>query len=106
MPGFYPEDEYDIAGFCVGAVDKSKILDKEAMQEGDALIALPSSGAHSNGFSLIRRVLGGRLPEYAEELLTPTKIYVKPMLKLFDAVTVHGAAHITGGGFSKTSRAR
>ncbi len=99
MPGFYPGDEYDIAGFCVGAVDKSKILDKETMQEGDALIALPSSGAHSNGFSLIRKVFGDRLPEYAEELLTPTKIYVKPMLRLFDAVTVRAAAHITGGGF-------
>jgi phosphoribosylformylglycinamidine cyclo-ligase len=99
MPGFYREDEYDIAGFCVGAVDKSKILDKEQMQAGDALIALPSSGVHSNGFSLIRKAFGERLIDYAEELLTPTKIYVKPMLKLFDAVTVRAAAHITGGGF-------
>jgi len=99
MPGFYHADEYDIAGFCVGAVDKSKILDKERMQVGDAVIALPSSGAHSNGFSLIRKALGAKLPKYAEELLTPTKIYVKPVLKLFDAVTVHSLAHITGGGF-------
>ena len=99
MPGFYPEDEYDLAGFCVGAVDKSKILDKEAMREGDALIALPSSGVHSNGFSLVRKALGEKLIEHARELLTPTKIYVQPMLKLFDAVTVRGVAHITGGGF-------
>ncbi|MBN1777282.1 MAG: phosphoribosylformylglycinamidine cyclo-ligase [Clostridiales bacterium] len=99
MPGFYHEDEYDIAGFCVGAVDKSKILDKEQMRPGDAVIALPSSGAHSNGFSLIRKALGPKLPKFAEELLTPTKIYVKPMLNLFEAVTVHSAAHITGGGF-------
>jgi phosphoribosylformylglycinamidine cyclo-ligase len=99
MPGFYAEDEYDIAGFCVGAVDKSKILDKEKMKAGDAIIALPSSGVHSNGFSLVRKVFGDALPEYAQELLTPTTIYVKPMLKLFDAVTVRAAANITGGGF-------
>ncbi len=99
MPGFYPEDEYDIAGFCVGAVDKSKILNKDAMQPGDAVIALPSSGVHSNGFSLVRKALGAKLPQYAGELLTPTKIYVKPVLKLFEAVTVHSLAHITGGGF-------
>jgi len=99
MPGFYAEDEYDIAGFSVGAVDKAKILNKEAMQAGDAIIALPSSGVHSNGFSLIRKVFGDKLAEHAETLLTPTRIYVKPMLALFDAVTVHAAAHITGGGF-------
>lgn len=99
MPGFYLEDEYDIAGFCVGAVDKSKILNKDAMRAGDAVIALTSSGVHSNGFSLVRKALGDMLPLYAEELLTPTKIYVKPVLKLFEAVTVHSLAHITGGGF-------
>ncbi len=99
MPGFYTEDEYDIAGFSVGAVDKAKILDKQTMQPGDALIALPSSGVHSNGFSLVRKVLGDRLMDYAEELLTPTRIYVKPMLALLDAVPVRAAAHITGGGF-------
>lgn len=99
MPGFYLEDEYDIAGFCVGAVDKSKILNKDAMRAGDAVIALTSSGVHSNGFSLVRKALGDKLPLYAEELLTPTKIYVKPVLKLFEAVTVHSLAHITGGGF-------
>jgi len=99
MPGFYPGDEYDLAGFCVGAVDKSKILDKEQMQAGDAVIALPSSGVHSNGFSLIRKAFGKQLIDYAEALLTPTKIYVQPMRRLFDAVTIHGVAHITGGGF-------
>ena len=99
MPGFYTQDEYDIAGFCVGAVDKAKILNKENMVPGDALIALPSSGVHSNGFSLVRKALGDRLIDYAETLLTPTKIYVKPVLKLLEAVTVHSLAHITGGGF-------
>ncbi|HPJ03139.1 MAG TPA: phosphoribosylformylglycinamidine cyclo-ligase [Candidatus Limiplasma sp.] len=99
MPGFYHEDEYDIAGFCVGAVDKAKILNKDNMQPGDAVIALPSSGVHSNGFSLVRKALGAKLPVYARELLTPTKIYVKPVLELFKAVTVHSLAHITGGGF-------
>ncbi|MBQ3133201.1 MAG: phosphoribosylformylglycinamidine cyclo-ligase [Clostridia bacterium] len=110
MPGFYPIDEYDLAGFTVGAVDRSKLLDKSTMKAGDAIIALPSSGVHSNGFSLVRKVfnvgaagwdkhvaeLGGTL---GETLLTPTKIYVKPMLALMDAVTVKGVAHITGGGF-------
>jgi phosphoribosylformylglycinamidine cyclo-ligase len=111
MPGFYPVDEYDLAGFCVGIVDKSKVLDNSKMQEGDVVIALPSSGVHSNGFSLVRKVfdienadlktpmeeLGGK--SLGETLLTPTKIYVKPMLALFDAITVKGVSHITGGGF-------
>ncbi|MCI9639593.1 phosphoribosylformylglycinamidine cyclo-ligase [Emergencia sp. 1XD21-10] len=111
MPGFYPEDEYDLAGFAVGVVDKSKVLKKETVEEGDVIIGLPSSGVHSNGFSLVRKVLdvenediktpvaelGGK--SIGETLLTPTKIYVKPMLKLFDEVTVKAAAHITGGGF-------
>ena len=83
----------------MGAVDKSKILNKDNMQPGDAVIALPSSGVHSNGFSLIRKALGDKLPTYADELLTPTKIYVKPVLKLLEEVTVHSLAHITGGGF-------
>ncbi len=110
MPGFYPADEYDLAGFSVGLVDKKKILDKETEKAGDVLIALPSSGVHSNGFSLVRKVfnieksdlhtkvesLGASL---GETLLTPTKIYVKPMLTLFDAVNVKAVAHITGGGF-------
>lgn len=111
MPGFYPVDEYDLAGFAVGVVDKSKILDNSKVCEGDVIIALPSSGVHSNGFSLVRRVfnveraditspiesLGGK--SVGETLLTPTKIYVKPMLALFDEITVKAVSHITGGGF-------
>ena len=111
MPGFYPEDEYDLAGFSVGVVDKSKILDKETMQEGDVLIALPSSGVHSNGFSLVRKVFqvekGGLDRRYAdlgqtlgETLLTPTRIYVKPVLALLKAgVRIRSISHITGDGF-------
>ena len=111
MPGFYPVDEYDLAGFSVGVVDKCKVLDNSAMRPGDAVIALPSSGVHSNGFSLVRKVfdvensdikspvaeLGGK--SVGETLLTPTRIYVKPMLALFEAVKVKGVSHITGGGF-------
>ena len=111
MPGFYPVDEYDLAGFSVGVVDRDKILDKTAVRPGDKLIALPSSGVHSNGFSLVRKVfdvenadlsapveaLGGK--SLGETLLTPTKIYVKPMLALMEAVKVKSVAHITGGGF-------
>ena len=112
MPGFYPSGEYDLAGFCVGIADKEKLLGPSRVRPGDALIALPSSGAHSNGYSLIRRVfeLENRpltLATYHEELgqtlgealLVPTKIYVQPVLKLLDAVNVHAIAHITGGGF-------
>lgn len=111
MPGFYPEDEYDLAGFSVGVVDKSKIIDNSKICEGDVIIALPSSGVHSNGFSLVRKVfdvenkdikkpieaLGGK--SVGETLLTPTKIYVKPMLSLFEKINVKGVSHITGGGF-------
>jgi len=111
MPGFYPIDEYDLAGFAVGVVDKSKVLDKNTIKAGDVIIALPSSGVHSNGFSLVRKVfdvenadikspvaeLGGK--SIGETLLTPTKIYVKPMLALFEEVTVKSVSHITGGGF-------
>ena len=101
MPGFYPENEYDLAGFAVGIVDRARILDKARVAPGDALIALPSSGVHSNGFSLVRRVfdeaaLSGPL---GAALLTPTRIYVKPVLALMDAVPVKSVAHITGGGF-------
>ncbi len=110
MPGFYPEDEYDLAGFAVGIVDKARILDSSAMREGDALIALPSSGVHSNGFSLVRRVFeveGGALERYepelgrtlGEALLEPTRIYVKPVLALLKAARVSDISHITGGGF-------
>ncbi len=111
MPGFYPVDEYDLAGYCTGIVDKSKIIDNKTMKAGDVVIALPSSGVHSNGFSLVRKVfdvekndikvpvaeLGGR--SIGETLLTPTKIYVKPVLALLDEVKVKGISHITGGGF-------
>ena len=111
MPGFYPIDEYDLAGFCVGVVDKDKVLDNTKIKAGDAVIALPSSGVHSNGFSLVRKVfdvenadiktpvaeLGGK--SVGETLLTPTKIYVKPMTALFEEVTVKAVSHITGGGF-------
>ncbi len=111
MPGFYPEDEYDLAGFAVGVVDKDKILNNKTIKEGDVVIALPSSGVHSNGFSLVRRVLDVEnediktpLAELSgksigETLLAPTKIYVKPMLALFEEVTVKAVSHITGGGF-------
>ncbi len=111
MPGFYPVDEYDLAGFSVGVVDKCKILNNKTIKEGDVIIAIPSSGVHSNGFSLVRKVfdvenadltkpcaeLGGK--SIGETLLTPTKIYVKPMLALFEKVQVKAVSHITGGGF-------
>ena len=111
MPGFYPEDEYDLAGFSVGIVDREKVIDRTKMQAGDVILALPSSGVHSNGFSLVRKVfrvdegdihrkydeLDGR--ELGEVLLTPTKIYVRPILALLERVTVKGISHITGGGF-------
>ncbi len=111
MPGFYPVDEYDLAGFAVGIVDRDAIIDKNSMRAGDVMIALPSSGVHSNGFSLVRRVfdvehcdLGAPIPELGgaslgETLITPTRIYVKPMLALMDRVKVRGVSHITGGGF-------
>ena len=111
MPGFYPVDEYDLAGYCTGVVDKAKIIDNGAMRPGDVVIALPSSGVHSNGFSLVRKVLdvensditspveslGGK--SVGEALLAPTKIYVKPVLALLEKVKVKGISHITGGGF-------
>ena len=111
MPGFYPVNEYDLAGFGVGMADKKSILDNKTMREGDVVIALSSSGVHSNGFSLVRKVfdiehcdlkspreeLNGK--SLGEALLAPTKIYVKPMLALFDKVKVKGVSHITGGGF-------
>ena len=111
MPGFYPEDEYDLAGYSTGVVDKTRILRKEDMRPGDVVLALPSSGVHSNGFSLVRKVfdvehtdlhapvaeLGGA--SLGETLLTPTRIYVKPVLALLDRVRVKGISHITGGGF-------
>ncbi|MBR4724025.1 MAG: phosphoribosylformylglycinamidine cyclo-ligase [Clostridia bacterium] len=111
MPGFYPENEYDLAGFSVGVVDKNKIIDNKKMLSGDVIIAIPSSGVHSNGFSLVRKIfdveksdisakaaeLGGK--SIGETLLTPTKIYVKPILSLLKEIEVKGISHITGGGF-------
>ncbi len=111
MPGFYPVDEYDLAGFSVGVVDKKNIIDNKTMREGDIIIALPSSGVHSNGFSLVRKIfdvensdIKSPLPELGgksigDTLLTPTKIYVKPVLALLNEVKVKGISHITGGGF-------
>lgn len=110
MPGFYPIDEYDLAGFTVGMVDKKKIIDNSKITDGDAIVAIPSSGVHSNGFSLVRRVLlqdEKNAFTYSDELsatigeclLTPTKIYVKPILDLISKVDVKGISHITGGGF-------
>lgn len=107
MPGMYPEGEYDLAGFAVGAVEKSAIIDGRSIRAGDAVIALASSGPHSNGYSLVRRIVEvghadlsanfhGR--PLGEALLTPTRIYVKPVLQLLAKVPVKGIAHITGGG--------
>ena len=109
-PGMMPEDEYDLAGFTVGLADEEKIIDKASVKEGDVIIGMASSGVHSNGFSLVRKVfdIGNcDLNDYEEELgkplgealLTPTVIYVKPVLKLLEEVNVHSFAHITGGGF-------
>ena len=112
-PGMMPEEEYDLAGFTVGVVDKEKILNNETMQAGDVILALPSTGVHSNGFSLVRKIfdidgnpdilktapaeLGGKT--LGEALLAPTRIYVKPVLKVLEEVDVKGISHITGGGF-------
>ena len=111
-PGMMPEDEYDLAGFTVGVVDKAKILSNADMQAGDVLIALPSTGVHSNGFSLVRKIFDidnhpevlqktfdGMDQPLGEALLAPTRIYVKPVLALLDEVKVKGISHITGGGF-------
>jgi phosphoribosylformylglycinamidine cyclo-ligase len=110
MPGFYPENEYDVAGFAVGIVDRKKIIDGKSIKEGDVLIGLPSSGLHSNGFSLVRKLLNPdpeKLKEYVqslgttlgEELLKPTRIYVKTILDLKEKFNIKGISHITGGGF-------
>jgi phosphoribosylformylglycinamidine cyclo-ligase len=104
MPGFYDAGKYDIAGFCVGIVDRKKIVDGAKIREGDALVGIASSGPHSSGFSLIRKVLPnldedfGGMP-LGMALLQPTRLYVKPMLSVMEKIEVHGMAHITGGGF-------
>ena len=111
MPGFYPEEEYDLAGYCTGLADKNRMVNHETMRPGDVILALPSSGVHSNGFSLVRKVLdventdlrtplkalGGR--SLGDVLLEPTRIYVRPVLALLREVPVSGISHITGGGF-------
>ena len=110
MPGFYKEGEYDLAGFSVGAVDRSKIIDNNTVEVGDVVIGIASTGVHSNGFSLVRKIFDvnkENLSKYYDELgmtlgeclLTPTKIYVKPVLELMKKIQVKGVSHITGGGF-------
>lgn len=104
MPGFYKEGEYDLAGFAVGIVDKNKIIDGSKIEDGDVLIGIASSGIHSNGYSLVRKLITNFDEEFngkkmGEVLLTPTRIYVKPVLKLLENFEIRGMAHITGGGF-------
>lgn len=113
MPGMYDEDEFDIAGFTVGAVEKSKLIDCSKVKVGDVLIGVASSGVHSNGFSLVRKIVSDNSLSFSDQLeetgshtlgemlLTPTRIYVKPVLALLKEVDVHGLAHITGGGFDE-----
>jgi phosphoribosylformylglycinamidine cyclo-ligase len=109
MPDMYPAGEYDLAGFAVGAVEKSKIIDGKSIAPGDVVLGLASSGAHSNGYSLIRRIVERAKPDltadfhgrpFADALIAPTRIYVKSMLKLMEVMTVKGMAHITGGGIT------
>jgi len=104
MPGFYSDGEYDMAGFAVGIADKDKIINGSNIKEGDKLIGIASSGVHSNGYSLIRKVFPDLNEEFNGEevwktLITPTKIYVKPVLKLLESYEIKGMAHVTGGGF-------
>jgi phosphoribosylformylglycinamidine cyclo-ligase len=113
MPGMYAPEDYDIAGFTVGAVEKDNHIDGSKVAVGDVLVGLPSTGVHSNGFSLVRKVvkdggldLNAKYPETGEKtlgetLLTPTAIYVRPVLDLMKSVDIHGVAHITGGGFDE-----
>jgi len=98
LPGFYGNGEYDLAGFCVGVVEKARILDGSRVRAGDVVIGMASSGLHSNGYSLARKVFEQDLDKVADELLAPTKIYVKDCLALHEALDVHAFAHITGGG--------
>jgi phosphoribosylformylglycinamidine cyclo-ligase len=98
MPGMYPEGEYDLAGFCVGVVEKERIIDGRSIVPGDAILGLASSGPHSNGYSLIRKIVERAQPDF--DLLEPTRIYVKPVLSLLESVQVKGLAHITGGGIT------
>ncbi len=100
MPGMYAPGEYDLAGFCVGVVERARIVDGSRIAPGDALLGLASSGPHSNGYSLIRKILERAQPDFEVDLLEPTKIYAKPVLKLLESVPVTGLAHITGGGLT------
>ena len=110
MPGMYQSGHYDIAGFAVGVVEKSKLITGEKVKEGDTLIGLTSSGVHSNGFSLLRKIIkdnnislnkkyAGFTESFGDTILTPTKIYVETVLKVLDSIDVHGMSHVTGGGF-------
>ncbi len=110
MPGMYPDGEYDLAGFAVGAVEKSQIIDGKSIQPGDVVLGLASSGAHSNGYSLIRKIIGRAKPDMAADfhgrplgdaIMAPTRIYVKPLLALMQELPVKGMAHITGGGLTE-----
>jgi phosphoribosylformylglycinamidine cyclo-ligase len=110
MPGFYPEEEYDIAGFAVGAVNRDKLIDGSGIREGDLILGLESSGLHSNGFSLVRKVFSGYDLKHVfheldrplgEVLLTPTRIYAKQILQLLEHMTIPGMVHITGGGLTE-----
>jgi phosphoribosylformylglycinamidine cyclo-ligase len=110
MPGMYPEGEYDLAGFAVGVVEKSEIIDGKTIRSGDALIGLASSGAHSNGYSLIRKIISNERIDFSSPfdgktlrdiVMEPTKLYVKSILKLKETVKIKGMAHITGGGITE-----
>ncbi|MGB8855735.1 MAG: phosphoribosylformylglycinamidine cyclo-ligase, partial [Burkholderiales bacterium] len=106
MPGMYPDGEYDLAGFAVGVVEKADIIDCKSIQPGDIVIGLASSGPHSNGYSLVRKIIARENIDFtksehkklADDLITPTRIYVKPMLQLMQQIKIKGMAHITGGG--------
>jgi len=100
MPGMYPAGEYDLAGFCVGVVERDRILDGRSIRPGDALLGLASSGPHSNGYSLIRKIISLSNPPSMDALFEPTRIYVKPVLKVLKKVPIKGLAHITGGGLT------
>ena len=102
MPGVYRRGEYDVAGFCVGAVERSRLIDGSAVRAGDAVIGLVSSGVHANGFSLVRRVFtGAQLRRFSRQLLTPSRIYVKPVLSALQSVRIHAMVHVTGGGLAR-----
>lgn len=103
-PGAFPVNEYDLAGFCVGQVAEADIIDGSSVKEGDAIVCLGSSGLHSNGFSLVRKLIHSNEPEWMAEALTPTQLYVKPVLKVSEDIRIKGLAHVTGSGFNKIQR--